>query len=761
MLSHSASLLVRPRSRLHNPRVTLPDSPRSDSDVGWRVVILLILSAAAVYAAILPIQSLWQRATTPWPLTPWESAIVVEAAKAVAGKTPYENPARGGAASHLYGPLTTYATAAVMKLGFYDVRAPRLVSLVCAIAMCGMIGTIFLRLGFKRSPRGEVGKRRIEDTTPPASSAARQRDGTYSTLVQKLLSSVPSLPEFINNLLRTQAYMVAGTEAIAFSIKPGEDGQVQMELMEHIRPDTSTEDVREAAVKEFVNLIKPCIEQQRDGAIKIEGTDDVDGAQFCLVTILRSSGSMMAVSAVIARCRDEQRAKERLIAMQVAGGYTELITKPRGNEEQPTADDIDTGRPSSKASSRTRLVEMALYAVIAASLLIGLHYRGRAYFAEARPDMAGALFATISLLFAYRAWRTEKVGWTIAACVAIAVAFLFKQTYAVAAVFPPVAIVLTDAPRRWRRAVIAGAPFVAVLLTIGVMRFATPNIFHYAISVPQMYHVAGDRVMAAIYAMFMHSPLYLIVAFIYAARRGFDVRREPVVMWLFVATILGSAAGCMAYAKRGGSYNSLLLGWIPMAALTLYALPTIVSLLGSKRTDPVTRLGIAVAMAAALLATNLGVPGSETWGLGKMLADGSRYVTSSANPGWAKMIEVAKTWQGKVVSPTDPTITLFARGEFDRTIDTELDAAGRPKKLPDSIAFYLRDANWFIDASSPYISAHFPGHLESWGFKKVRVDGIDANYAVWYRAEPVAKKPDRKAAKPKRKAAVSTTMPAK
>lgn len=169
-----------------------------------------------------------------------------------------------------------------------------------------------------------------------ASSSTQQNQGsqqtqgstpTRSKFVDRLLKATDNLPVFLNDLLTTQAVMVAGTEAAAFLVdRQGE--QIGMRTIAHIRPDESNAEVRQQALNAFQNILKPCVEQGKDGAIEV-GSPDGGDAQYCLVTILRNEGEIVAASAVITRARDMERAKQRLQSMQLVAGYFELFSLRR------------------------------------------------------------------------------------------------------------------------------------------------------------------------------------------------------------------------------------------------------------------------------------------------------------------------------------------------------------------------------------------------------------------------------------------------
>src|SRR5829696_5277359 len=166
-------------------------------------------------------------------------------------------------------------------------------------------------------------------------SSGQQQQGTgkRSKLVERLLDASANLPAFMKDLLGTMAVTVAGTEAAGFLIEQGQaDGEGGLRVITHIRPDDSDEEVRSAAIKAFQDIVVPCIQQNKDGAIEVGSPDDGE-PQFCLVTLLRNEGTAVAVAAVITRCRDQERARQRLMSMQLVAGYFELYMIRRHVEQ--------------------------------------------------------------------------------------------------------------------------------------------------------------------------------------------------------------------------------------------------------------------------------------------------------------------------------------------------------------------------------------------------------------------------------------------
>jgi biotin carboxyl carrier protein len=164
-----------------------------------------------------------------------------------------------------------------------------------------------------------------------------------SKLVQRLAASSANLPQFVNDLIHTQAVVVAGTEAAAFLIErtmPTEEGATEpvfsLRAIAHIRPDNSSPETRAAAVQAFQDLIQPCITQGKDGALEVGGAGDTIDPQFCLVTLLRNEGEVVAASAVITRCPNVERAQQRLMSMQLVAGYFDLYTLKRTSDQSRT-----------------------------------------------------------------------------------------------------------------------------------------------------------------------------------------------------------------------------------------------------------------------------------------------------------------------------------------------------------------------------------------------------------------------------------------
>ena len=94
--------------------------------------------------------------------------------------------------------------------------------------------------------------------------------------LQKAILNAPDLPQFLHELIYMQAVTVAGTEAAAFMVRPGEQSGFLLELVDHIRPDSSTPEQRDAAILAFKEISLPCVQQRKDGAIEVDAVHTHD-----------------------------------------------------------------------------------------------------------------------------------------------------------------------------------------------------------------------------------------------------------------------------------------------------------------------------------------------------------------------------------------------------------------------------------------------------------------------------------------------------
>lgn len=178
------------------------------------------------------------------------------------------------------------------------------------------------------APQPEERQREEDQQKKQEKRVARAR------LVQRLVSNDGNLPEFMHDLITTQAVVVAGTEGAGFLLEgQTAEGKPELRTVAHVRPDNSDDAVKRQAIMAFRDIVTQCIVSDKDGALRVAaGSDDVD-PQFCLVTLLRNEDRVVAASAVITRCKDESRALQRLSTMQLVAGYFDLFLLKRQNEQ--------------------------------------------------------------------------------------------------------------------------------------------------------------------------------------------------------------------------------------------------------------------------------------------------------------------------------------------------------------------------------------------------------------------------------------------
>jgi hypothetical protein len=115
-------------------------------------------------------------------------------------------------------------------------------------------------------------------------------------------------PNSVVQIVRDVAPKIGATEAAAFGV----DGVQRITTLLHLRPGTADITTRRAAVAAFRDILIPCVQVGKDGAIEIEGTNDAFGKQFCLVTLWRRAGIIMDMATFIVRCRDKDEARAAL-----------------------------------------------------------------------------------------------------------------------------------------------------------------------------------------------------------------------------------------------------------------------------------------------------------------------------------------------------------------------------------------------------------------------------------------------------------------
>src|SRR5690349_16679061 len=106
-------------------------TPTEPPAIQGRYYLLIVMAIVSLLPLGWTIQSAWLRLTQPNPQSPWESAILVDAWRAHHGLRVYSLPTEDHA-THMYGPLITYAVAPFIKSQNFSLRPPRYIAILSA-----------------------------------------------------------------------------------------------------------------------------------------------------------------------------------------------------------------------------------------------------------------------------------------------------------------------------------------------------------------------------------------------------------------------------------------------------------------------------------------------------------------------------------------------------------------------------------------------------------------------------------------------------
>jgi hypothetical protein len=338
--------------------------------------------------------------------------------------------------------------------------------------------------------------------------------------------------------------------------------------------------------------------------------------------------------------------------------------------------------------------------------------------------MLGWLFATVALVCFYRAHRLDSFAiWYPVGLALVVLAFLSKQTYSCCAAVPLFAtLVVRPTPLR-RHLLFALLPLVCLAGMLAVMKRFAPNLYFYTVAAPRSYPIDAGRLRMGLDMLVMYMPLFpaAVIAGYFIQRGAAEHRIAPKMVWLIVTICIGNAAGLVAFAKPFATFNSLLLGWIPMTMFCCAVVPRLLRRLCEFSLRPLLSIG-GIAFVAYLIYVTAFSVGKGQWNWN--LAHGSR--------DYARVVELVKRLKGgAIVCPEDPTIPLFANGYLGRNIETELDASGR-KSIPARVVSEISNARWLVRVKAGYPEPRLTDQfLMSLGFRQER--DVGRTYSIWLR----------------------------
>ena len=127
-----------PALRPTRPAVAARPIGRGDTLPAWAVVPVVLVLA---YVLSFTVRATALRLGADWPLSPWESALVVDAWRASTGQAVYHMPA-DGPATQMYGPLPAYVVGAVFRATGPNLWVPRFVPLALSLGAAALAGVI-------------------------------------------------------------------------------------------------------------------------------------------------------------------------------------------------------------------------------------------------------------------------------------------------------------------------------------------------------------------------------------------------------------------------------------------------------------------------------------------------------------------------------------------------------------------------------------------------------------------------------------------
>lgn len=360
------------------------------------------------------------------------------------------------------------------------------------------------------------------------------------------------------------------------------------------------------------------------------------------------------------------------------------------------------------------------------ALLMANHLRARAFFSEIRPDvLAIALFA-VGTAVLWWCHERRRFGLYPLGLALMVVAFLFKQTVAPLTAVPLMGVLLTRPPGWWKKDLWLTllCPMV-VLATVQVLKHGFPVVYYYAFFMPTQWRFDPARYWYAPWNALVFCPILLVGLALWAMLPGVGAKpKSTAAWWLLAATGMGLAAASVYFSKRGGSFNSYLVCWIPGSMLMGLVTSWLVADAAVPRRIRATVVGLILPV--ALLGSTFGVYKSNYFANDGGLAHGSDE--------WRSVIDLASRLPGKVISPEDPTITMFATGWIEGTLQTEIDAVAN-ERLPEHVRRELITAEWVVDVNTRYSMYLTDVDLWRLGFDPVDVPmwGKRSNYRLWKR----------------------------
>lgn len=365
-------------------------------------------------------------------------------------------------------------------------------------------------------------------------------------------------------------------------------------------------------------------------------------------------------------------------------------------------------------------------------LFFGLNNRSGDYFLSIRPDMYALLIGILSLVFLFRGLEHKQLVSVLLGMILLAFGYLFKQTIALVAAIPVLALCLNRDSWKLKSVVLSLMPISMLLVLLMVITLAFPVLYHYTIEIPAQYELTIRRAIQGVWELFASSPLFIALLLLASVRKD-RLLYDPRMRWVVAALLITIPASIITFAKVGGARNSFLPALLAMSAFCALQLGHIWGELRKEKAHVFDKIMLSVVVSMLLMFSLF--PDFTT----KHHYFTARGQWETGDSEYRTAIELASNLPGVVLAPEDQTITLYADKGFNRSIYLEFDSAPEfghyPRDIPDYVKEDLRKADYIIKVERWFdLLTH--ERLEQLGFVKVPEMLRTMKYSLWQKESP-------------------------
>lgn len=356
-------------------------------------------------------------------------------------------------------------------------------------------------------------------------------------------------------------------------------------------------------------------------------------------------------------------------------------------------------------------------------LVLSALYRARGAYVESRPDAVSVLFAFASLCLLFRGHAERRWLFTLIGCVAIMIGFGFKQTAVVVCVVPMLAILSDRKMRSASQLFRAILPIAVAGAGIICLKKFWPAAAFYMLDGPRLYELRIETWPTVLLSMLASSFLFPIALLAYLSNPSLiEDSKKGYVRWALMSCLVLIPACTVFAAKREGQNNSFLLAYVAIQAFVALVIPGLLRT-ASENGPLLQRMIVTTFLGLLIPAEMLSLPANEPF---------TTRHASQGGPGYAQIIARVRELDGKVVSPDDPTIALFAKGFSGLSLETELGAVGR-QFVPKAMLQEITSAQWFVGVAATWTQQQ-KLDLPAMGFSQVD-DPVfrKTRYTLWHR----------------------------